>query len=134
MTENIALIRKMYDAFGRGDIAYILQNLTDDVEWTSIGPASIPYAGTFRGPAEVTKFFQALATTQSGQRLTMPEFVASGDKVVAIGRYACTVTATGKYSDAPVVHVFTIRDGKVAAFLDFVDTAAVVEAYSAAAA
>ena len=32
--QNQALIQNMYDAFGRGDIHTILNNLTDDVEWT----------------------------------------------------------------------------------------------------
>jgi ketosteroid isomerase-like protein len=33
-----------------------------------------------------------------------------------------------------VAHVFTIRDGKVAKFLDFVDTAQMADAYVSAAA
>jgi ketosteroid isomerase-like protein len=42
--------------------------------------------------------------------------------------------ATGKRIDCAVAHVFTIRDGKIAKFLDFVDTAQMADAYVSAAA
>ena len=128
--KNQALIQALYDAFGRGDVQTILNNLTGDVEWTMEGPAIIPFAGARKGPGEVLGFFEALATTQTGQKLTIDYFVAQGDKVSSIGRYAGTVIATGKSFDTAVAHFFAIRDGKVSSFIDIGDTAALVEAYT----
>ena len=129
--QNVALIQKLYAAFERGDVQTILDNLADDVQWTLEGPAIIPYAGTKTGPAQVLGFFQALAGTQSDLKLTTESFVAQGDTVAALGRYGATVKATGKKFDSAVAHFFTIRDGKVARFLDFGDTAAMADAYAA---
>jgi ketosteroid isomerase-like protein len=40
--QNTALVRKLYDAFARGDIQTILGNLTGGVEWIQDGPTVIP--------------------------------------------------------------------------------------------
>ncbi len=53
----------------------------------------------------------------------MPEeFVASGDTVVVVVRYTGTGKVTGKALDVPAVHVWEIRDGKLARFRQFIDT------------
>jgi uncharacterized protein len=131
---NTALIQKLYDAFGKGDMNTILGTLADDVDWTMEGPAIIPYSGKRKGIAETTKFFEALGTTQTDQKLTLETFVAQGDVVATFGRYSATVKATGKKFDSPVAHFFTIRAGKIAKFVDVVDTASMAEAYRGAAA
>src|SRR5438105_468972 len=60
---NTQIVKNMYDAFGRGDIATLLNSLADDVEWTVHGPASIPSSGTYRGTAGVSNFFKKLSET-----------------------------------------------------------------------
>ncbi|HTP85329.1 MAG TPA: nuclear transport factor 2 family protein [Bryobacteraceae bacterium] len=132
--DNTAAVKALYAAFGRGDIQYILERLTSDIEWTLEGPAILPFAGTMQGPDGVLTFFQALATTQDDRKLTIDTIVAQGDMVATMGRYAATVKATGKRFDSAVAHFFTFRNGKVAKFNDFVNTALMAEAYQQAAA
>lgn len=131
---NTALIQTMYAAFGRGDVQAILDQLAPDVEWTLDGPAIIPYTGKKVGHAQVLTFFQALATTQDQPKLTIDRYIAQGDDVATIGRFSATVKATGKRFDCAVAHVFTIRNGKITKFLDFVDTAQMADAYVSASA
>ena len=130
---NTALIQEMYAAFGRGDIAAILSRLADDVEWTTEGPAAIPYTGKMIGPSKVKGFFESLGGTQENMKLIADSFIAQGDKVATTGRYSGVVKATGKRFDTAVAHIFTIRDGKVTRFLDFMDTAHMADAYSSSA-
>lgn len=132
MPDNVTLIHDLYEAFGRGDLPCVLSYLADDVEWVCYGPASLPISGTFIGPAKASKFFTAIANTQSDQKTTVEETWAAGDQVIAIGRYSCTVTATQKHFDSRVAHIFTARNDKVTRFLDFIDTAHAVDAYTAA--
>jgi hypothetical protein len=40
----------IYDAYAQGKSRFILDRITDDVDWVNEGPDSIPYAGTFNGP------------------------------------------------------------------------------------
>jgi ketosteroid isomerase-like protein len=132
--QNTALIQKLYDAFAQGDVQTILDNLTDDVEWTLEGPSIIPFAGKRKGPSQVLGFFQALAGTQQNMKLTTDVWAAQGDVVATLGRYSGTVTATGKSFDTAVAHFFTIRGGKVSRFVDVGDTAQFAEAYTGGAA
>jgi ketosteroid isomerase-like protein len=132
--QNTALVRKLYDAFARGDIQTILNSLTADVKWTLEGPSVIPYAGTREGPSQVRKFFDDLVGTQENMRLTMEHFIAQGDEVATLGRYSATVKATGKHFDSPIAHFFTIRDGKVSRWVGIGETTEVAAAYSGASA
>ncbi len=131
---NIALIQNIYAAFGRGDIQAILDQLTPDVDWTLEGPHIIPYAGHFQRLDGVKRFFDALGSTQKDQRLSIEEYIAQGDKVATFGRYSAAVKATGKTMDAPLAHLFTVRDGKVSKWICVAETASTADAYRGAAA
>ena len=128
--ENKKLVESLYNAFGRGDIGYILDRVTNDVEWVTEGPQSIPYAGSFKGRAGVQKFFEKLSSVEGGKVIAQ-ELIAAEDYVVGLGRFAGTVKTTKKKIDSAIAHVFTIRSGKVSRWLGYADTARVVEAFSA---
>jgi uncharacterized protein len=128
--ENIKLVRDLYDAFAQGKVQYLLDHVTEDVEWVEEGPASIPFAGRYSGRAGVQQFFERLSSVEDG-RVVAEEFIADEHSVVGLGRFTGTVAATGNKIDAVIAHVFTIRDGKVSRWLGYGDTARVAEAYSA---
>ena len=130
---NSQLVLSLYEAFRRGDTQYILDRCTDDVEWITEGPNAIPYVGRYLGKAEVASFFEALASTQTDPNVTTDKVIAQGNLVAVVGRYATTVKATGKRVDSALVHIYTLKDGKVSQFLDFFDTAAFAAAYTATA-
>jgi uncharacterized protein len=129
--QNVDLVKKLYAAFAKGDIDTLIDHLTTESVFRFDGPSVIPYAGEHRTPQGIRDgFFGPLAKSLSNEMLTPEEFVAQDDKVVMIGRYKATIAATGKTLDLAVVHVFTIKDGKVIRFLSFTDTARVAEAYT----
>ncbi len=51
------------------------------------------------------------------------EFHDAGSVVVVEARYTGTYKQTGKSLDAQVCHVLKMRDGKLASFQQYVDTA-----------
>jgi ketosteroid isomerase-like protein len=55
------------------------------------------------------------------------ELIGSGDTVAVVVRYTGTGQATGKQLDVPVVHVWAVRDGKIARFGQFIDTGMFLE-------
>ncbi len=62
---NVDLIQSLYAAFGRGDIATIVNALSSDVDWNVNGRhKDHPLIGTWKGPGEVQKFFQGIAEHQ----------------------------------------------------------------------
>lgn len=131
--DNKKFIQDVYDAYGRGDTQFILDHITENVDWINEGPKSIPYAGTFRGANQVQRFFEALGTTVENGRVKAEDWITESDKVVATGRFTATVKSTGKRIDVPIAHVFTIRNGKIARWVGYADTAAVAEAYAGSA-
>jgi ketosteroid isomerase-like protein len=129
--QNIDLVKKLYEAFGKGDIDTIIGSLADQLVWRFDASSVIPYAGEYKTPDQVKDgFFGSLASTQKDYALKTDEFIAQDDKVVMVGSYGATVDATGKRFDLPLVHVWRIQNGKVTRFLVFTDTAKVAEAYS----
>jgi uncharacterized protein len=129
--ENAALVHGMYDAFARGDLQAILDLQAPDTEWVFDGPQAIPYAGRWTGVSGVQNFIVAMVTTLDNPVLSTDHYIAQGDRVVTTGRFSAVVKATGKQFDCAIAHVLTFKDGKVAGFIDFADTARIADAYTA---
>jgi ketosteroid isomerase-like protein len=128
-TANTALIQGLYAAFLRGDIAPILDALAPEAPWHVHGlPTDHPAMGVFNGPAGAERFFATIAEVQEAREFTPREFYATDDKVFVLGHYAWTMRASGRQVASDWVHIFTIKDGKVAAFDEFTDTARFAEA------
>lgn len=127
---NIALVKSLYAAFGKGDIATIVAAMTADVDWVSVGRASdFPTLGPRIGQSGVGEFFRLVGSNLVFSAFSPEEFYAFGDKVLVLGSYAMTVTKTGKPMQSNWAHIFTIVDGKVKIFREFLDTARAAEAY-----
>jgi uncharacterized protein len=124
-TDNVALVRDLYDAFARRDIDAILAALAPDavIEQTSL----LPWGGRHRG-AEGFGVFAGRLLAHLDVTLEVGEFVSAGDHVVEIGHSRGRVVATGADYRAREVHVWEIRDGKVAGFHAYVDTPAMLAA------
>ena len=78
---------------------------------------------------EIAGFFQGLDSGCTDMNLAPEHFVAQSDLVATFGRFWGTAKATGKRFDVPYAHSFTVRDGKVAEFANFGDTAALSSAF-----
>lgn len=128
MSDLISKVKDLYAAFGRGDIATILANVTDDVAWEYEAPAEIPVAGIRRGPKGATDFFSAHAAYSKDAKIDITEFLANENAVVGLGRYQATILPSNIRVDTPLAQYFQFRDGKVCRFAQFANTAVIVEA------
>ena len=128
MSNLVSKIKEIYSAFGRGDVAFILGSMTDDVSWEFEAPAEISWGGVRHGTAEAAGFFSEIAAEHVDPVLKMTEFFESENAVAAFGRYDATVRATGVRVSTPVAHYFQFRDGKIARYINVINTAAFVEA------
>ena len=55
---NIKTIAEVYQAFGRGDVAAIIDTVTDDVDWAAEAASSAaPWYGVRHGKDAVAAFF-----------------------------------------------------------------------------
>ena len=124
--DNRAIVQQGYDAFTRGDIETLLTLFDEEIRWITPGPPELPTAGTRRGREQVAEFFRAVDSVFEIQRFEPQAFIAEGDRVVVLGAETAKVKATGKMLDTDWAHAFTLRNGKVVAFHEYLDTAAVV--------
>jgi uncharacterized protein len=130
--QNLEVIRRGYEAFGRGDIGTLLSLCSEDIEWISPGPPEIPTAGRRRGRQEVAEYFRLLTELYDFQRFEPLHFLADGDRVVVIGEDDVRFKATDGPIFAPWVHVFVIKNGKIARFQEYIDMSPVVAEMQAA--
>ena len=132
--QNTKIVKDAYEAFGRGDVQTLLSYFDDTILWKPVYGAAphVPTAGERRGKAAVGEFFRIVSEQVNFLRFEPKEFVAQGDKVVAIGHYVAQVP-TGRGFESDFVMVFTLRDGKVVQFQEFSDSAAINAAYDSAA-
>jgi ketosteroid isomerase-like protein len=127
--ENVQSVQSAYPAFSRGDIQAVLEALTDDVEWVLPGPpAVLPFAGIRRGREQVLQFFAVLAETLTFEQFEPRELIAQDDKVVVLGHSRDRMRSTGRVIENEWAAVFTLRDGKIARYQVYEDTAAFVSA------
>jgi ketosteroid isomerase-like protein len=127
---NISLVQSLYAAFGRGDIATLVGAVTPDAHWEINGRRTDhPLMGVRRGPQGVQEFFTTLPQIQTPTAFSPQQFFASEDKVFVVGHYAWSFVNSGKSAASDWLHMFTIKDGKVAVFREFTDTAAIAEGY-----
>jgi ketosteroid isomerase-like protein len=119
--QNIEFVKGVYGAFDRGDVPAVLGAFADDIEWFEA--EGMPYGGVYRGPDAVAQnVFGPITEDVDGFALVREEFIASDGTVAAVVRYTGTGKATGNTLDVPAVHVWEIRDGKLAGFRQFIDT------------
>jgi len=112
--ENLELVQQTYAAFGQGDIATVLNNLATDIVWESRYTPNVPLHGTYSGKEEVASFFGKLGEFLDVQEFVPQQFLAKDDTVVVMGYEQVTVKLTGKGYKNEWVHVWTLKDGKVA--------------------
>lgn len=121
---NQAVVEGLYRAFAAGDGATIAGLLDPGLVW--IEAENGPYAdrNPYNGPGAVFEgLFARIGAEYEGFTVTPVTFIASGDRVVAMGRYTGTNRATGEALDAQFAHVFTVSGGKVTRFQQYTDTA-----------
>jgi ketosteroid isomerase-like protein len=119
--QNVEFVKGVYGAFGRGDVPAVLGAFADDIEWFE--SEGMPYGGVYRGPEAVAQnVFGPITEDIDSFALVTEEFLDSGETVAAVVRYTGTGKATGKALDLPAVHVWDVRDGKLARFRQFIDT------------
>jgi ketosteroid isomerase-like protein len=127
--ENTQRVKDVYAAFGRGDMPALLEVLADDVEWVAPGPPDVPTTGTRRGKQAVQAWFGTVVENLDFQLFEPHEFIAQGDKVIALLNTELTTRRTGRKVVSHEAHLWAFRDGKVIRHEAFEDTAAIADAY-----
>jgi len=119
------IVRNFYDKLASGDAVGALGLMASDVEWITMWH----YKVDGRGPERVAEgLFKPLVAEWSRFALVPNEFITEGDTVVSLGDFTGVHGETGKTAEARYAHVWTVRDGKITRFRQYIDTLAIAEA------
>jgi uncharacterized protein len=114
--ENLDLIRRGYEAFGRGDITSVLGILDPNIHWHV--PGRSPLSGDYKGHDEVIAFFTKTQELAAGTfSIEINDMLASKQRVVVL----CTVSAQrhGQDWSTPEVHVWRVMNGQAVEFREY---------------
>ena len=127
-TDETMLVKSVYDAFGRGDVASVLGALDPDVEWVT--PPSLPWSrGRYVGHAGVHAYFASFLSALDAPRIEPETIEQGGSFTWSVGVERARVRATGAEFEARFVHLFTIRQGRIVRMEGIVDTASIRDAF-----
>lgn len=121
----LEVVRGVYESHERRDTGGLVDLLHPEVRWWQAH--NHPYAnplGPWVGVADVVAHVVEPVNGDWDRFLTRVDAVLdAGAEVVVHGAYTGTYKATGRSVVAPVCVVYTVRDGRIVEFRQFVDTA-----------
>lgn len=122
LESNKQLVTEFFAHFGRKEVDLALAKMTDDATWWIGGkPELFPICGT-KTKAEIGGLLHELiGGAPNGLAITPKGMVAEGDKV------ACEAESLGELPNGRMYNneyhfLLTIRDGKIAAVKEYLDT------------
>jgi ketosteroid isomerase-like protein len=118
MASGADVVRKAYEAFGRGDIPAVLELVADDVEWDVADV--LVQGGSWRGREGAGQFFQGLGQQYEELSIDVHDLIDGGEHVVGVGVGRGTRRGGGE-AEYGFAHVFTVGDGKVTRFREYAD-------------
>ena len=125
LTNNAATVASLYEAFGRGDIPYIISNLADDCKWIGAGGEYLPTGGTYIGKEALNFFIKLNESVEFSSFNPLSISNINDNEVIAFGNMAGKSKTTGKPSSSDwAMHWKFNHEGKVIYYQDFHNTAA----------
>ena len=102
---NVEALTKMYEAFVKGDLGYIVDQLADDVHWFSHVDPVVPTSGDWSGKSKVPGFFEAIIDSVEVASFTPTEFYADGETVISTGGFVGRPGWRGSSLTRPGLHL-----------------------------
>jgi uncharacterized protein len=131
--QNVEILRDAYrrwaDTKG-GSVDHWMSLCCDDIQFGSLarGAPEMAFAASYDNRTALRGYFEGLLSDWEMLHYTADEFVADGDAVVMRGSCAWRNKRTGQVAETPKVDFWRFRDGKVAEFYEYYDTARVFAA------
>lgn len=121
--KNLSLIDGLYQAFAIGDIPGVLGVMDSNIVWNEAEGNAYADGNPYKGPEAVLNgvFGRIMQEHEYFNLKDIELHEMTNDKVLATLRYDAKVK-NGNYYNAQVAHFWTLKDGKVVAFQQYVDT------------
>lgn len=125
---NVATLKDAYHRWHdskAGSVDHWLNLMTDDVQFGSLAVGAVEMQ--FTRPScckdDVKQYFTGLASEWDMIYYRVDEYIAQGDRVVALGQVSFKHRKAGKTLITPKADFHNFRDGKICEFFAFYDAA-----------
>ena len=119
---NKNVVRSFFDSFSAGMYEAALSLLADTATvWVAGKPESFVLAGTKTKAQFSEKLNKMVELLPKGMRITLKEFTAEGDRV-AVEAEGYGETVSGKIYNSEYHFLVEVRDGKIQAMREYLDT------------
>ena len=108
--EREELVRRGYEAWNQGDRSWVLEHMSEDVEW--ITPPEDPDPGTYRGWQGVEKFWEQWRASVGQLRFEIEQIAEVGDHVVVTARRSGKGEHSGLEVSDRVIQIFKFDGDK----------------------
>lgn len=127
---NLEVVNTAYSAFSNGDIPAVLATFDENIVWYEAEGNEYADGNPYKGPDAVANgVFARVGNEWENFTLKNIELhEMSNNKVLATLRYNGTYKKTKKTIDTQVAHLWTLEDGKVVGFQQYVDTKQLAQA------
>ncbi len=128
--KNTAIIDGLYKAFSAGDVPAVLGGMDANIVWMEAEGNAYADKNPYIGPDAVLNgvFARVINDHEYFTLENIELHEMSNNKVLATLRYDGKNKATGKEYNVQVAHLWTLKDGKITAFQQYVDTKKLAEA------
>lgn len=106
---NLDSARSAYDAFGRGDLDALKENMAEDAVWLTSD--ELPLGGEVHGRDQIIANFAQIPNYWTTFSVEPEKFMDCGDDIVVRGTQHAG-NDQGEF-DAPFLHLLSYRDGKL---------------------
>jgi uncharacterized protein len=108
--ENVETVRQGYEAFNRGDVAWMIARLDPEIVWEDA--SEVPGSSSYRGTREVRAYLESFAQQWGEIRFEPEGILDAGERVVALVRMVARGRASGAQVDARLAHLYELRQGR----------------------
>jgi len=128
--ENVGIIDKLYHSLATGNLPSLLANMDDQIVWNEAENSLYADHSPYIGPEAVLNgVFDRINKECEYWNLTdIKLHNMENNQVLATLRYQAKCKKTGAVIDSQTAHLWTLKDGKVKALQQFIDTKQIAEA------
>lgn len=123
-----AIVRELYDSYGRRDFERVAALIHDDIDWVIYAPMSVfPFAGPRRGRAAVLEAMAAIAKAFALESYQPEIMIVDGERAAVLSDASYKQRATNRILRLRIANFLRLRDGRLIEFREFINSFEAVE-------
>lgn len=126
--ELVQLVKRGYEAWNAGDRGWVLDHMSEDVEW--ITPEDDPDSSTYRGYSGVEEYWGQWRAAVGQLNFLVEEMIDAGDNVVVVARRQGRGEHSGLEISDRVIQVFHFEGERCTRVHEYYDRDAALGAVS----